>query len=162
MSAEKLSRDAEVLLNHMYQRYLLCRKDGADHMRAVLMGDEETIRARICPEMSTDKTLQLCQELKESGFLRILWASGSVYNTQLTNEAICYMHQQTEVSAVDAQQPEQAVHESHSKQHTQQRTNKSSTEKRNRLSEAWKIAIFTVLGGALASIVTVLLQLLLG
>ena len=150
MYVHRLSDTAQQLLRLMHQRYLLARAEGAGDTRARIMPDDAAMQSEWFPQLTTSQIQALCRELEQAGFLIINYASGIFYDCSLTAEGV------TDASDLPAPHEQQAA-DNGSPQSADQRTEKPGKKERTRLSEAWKIAIFSVIGAGIFSVIATLI-----
>ena len=146
MYVHRLSDNAQQLLRLMHQRYLLARAEGADDTLARIMPDDAAMQSEWFPQLSTSQVQELCQELEQAGFLNVNYAGGIFYDCSLTAKGV---HDASEVPAPHEQQ----AAENGSAQSTDQGTAKPGKKERKRLSEAWMIAIFSVIVAGVFSVI---------
>lgn len=93
MVSFELTREASDLLKLLYGSYVFRRAEGIGRSEAVFFGSVEDVHAEYLDKMSPEDIFEICRELKRAKCISGLFADNTLYEIELTDDAIVYGEQ---------------------------------------------------------------------
>ena len=89
-----LTKEAKTVLYHMYREYLVRRDNLVPRSRSKEFGSAESIHASLFPDFSLEDIEDVLRELDRNNYVNNLYASDTIYNCRLSDDAIMTMENQ--------------------------------------------------------------------